>query len=93
MAAYSNSIAVESPQTTEQSKKIRCCYINRTRQFQVIRITNVQFFERTVLPGEQCIFEADQQAELEVYTHTYVSAILTQRIVCDRLVVLDASYS
>ncbi|MEO0377515.1 MAG: DUF1830 domain-containing protein [Cyanobacteria bacterium P01_A01_bin.17] len=64
-----------------------CRYINRTRQFQIVRIANISdcFFERTVLPGSQIVFEADLDAELEVHTHEIATAILTERISCDRL--------
>ncbi|WP_110988575.1 DUF1830 domain-containing protein [Acaryochloris thomasi] len=71
----------------KQATKTVCRYINHTRQFQIVRIANVSdtFFERTVLPGHQVVFEADFDAELEVHTYEIATAILTARISCDRL--------
>ncbi|MFM9268600.1 DUF1830 domain-containing protein [Tychonema sp. BBK16] len=49
------------------------------------------YFERTVFPGERLLFEAQPEAELEVWMSTERSAIVCDRILCDRLQVEEAS--
>jgi hypothetical protein len=87
MIPRSNAMLVERSQTVEPDNKMRYCYTNTTEQMQVIRITRLpdDFFERTVLPGRQVLFEAAADAELEVHSCDVATAILTERITCDRL--------
>jgi hypothetical protein len=42
-------------------------------------------YERVVFPGQQLLFEAPPEAELEIHTSHPVSAILSDRITCTRL--------
>jgi len=65
-----------------------CCYINATSKIQVARITNVDdwYFERVVFPGQRLMFEAPLKALLEIHTGMMASAILSDTIPCDRLV-------
>ena len=64
-----------------------CCYENKTNQIQIGRITNITswFFERVIWPGQRMIFEAPLEAELEIHTGEMISAILSEKISCDRL--------
>ncbi|MEH2135160.1 DUF1830 domain-containing protein [Nostoc sp.] len=75
------------PLPPEQSGKILCCYINATSKIQVARISNIPnwYFERVVFPGQRLVFEAPRKAQLEIHTGMMASAILSDKIPCDRL--------
>jgi hypothetical protein len=77
----------------EQSGKILCCYVNATSKIQVARITNIPnwYFERVVFPGQRLAFEAPRAAHLEIHTGMMASAILSDNIPCDRLVLSEPS--
>jgi hypothetical protein len=77
----------------EQSGKILCCYVNATSKIQVARITNIPnwYFERVVFPGQRLAFEAPRAAHLEIHTGMMASAILSDNIPCDRLVISEAN--
>jgi hypothetical protein len=66
---------------------ILCCYVNATRQLQIVRISNIPrwHLERTVFPGQRLLFEALPQAQLEVHTSDMASAVLADRILCAHL--------
>lgn len=79
-----------SPQISrwsDNSETILCCYSNRTSHIQVTRIDNIEgwYFERVIFPGQQLLFEAPSQAQLEIYTGTMGSAILLDRVQCHSL--------
>lgn len=71
----------------KEQELILCCYENKTTQMQVGRISNINhwFFERVILPGQRLVFEAPLEAELEIHTGVTISAILSEKISCDRL--------
>lgn len=73
--------------TSKQSNLILCSYVNTTRLIQVVRSENVTnwYFERVIFPGQRFWFEAPPEAYLEVHTGTTISAILSDKIHCDRL--------
>jgi Domain of unknown function (DUF1830) len=75
------------PLPPEQSGKILCCYINATSKIQVARISNIPnwYFERVVFPGQRLLFEAPRKGQLEIHTGMMASAILSDKIPCDRL--------
>jgi hypothetical protein len=66
---------------------ILCCYVNATSKIQVARITNIPnwYFERVVFPGQRLLFEAVPESQLEIHTGMMASAILSDRIPCERL--------
>ncbi len=82
------STEIERPKTLTLNRRDLYCYTNDTKQIQIIRIARVSdnFLERTVLPNCQILFAATADAELEVYTYDVATAILTERITCDRLI-------
>ncbi|MBE9011013.1 DUF1830 domain-containing protein, partial [Pseudanabaenaceae cyanobacterium LEGE 13415] len=61
------------------------CYKNETQSIQVARIVNIAnwYFERVVFPGERLMFEAPQEAHLEIYMGAVTS--LSETIPCERL--------
>lgn len=79
--------------TTERLnlQMILCYYTNRTPDIQVIRIADLpgHHFERVVFPGQQLIFEAVPDAKVEIITGSVIGAMVTDRIHCDRLQVVE----
>ncbi len=67
--------------------KITCCYVNATSKIQIARITNVPnwYFERVVFPGQHLVFEAIEEAQLEIHSGAMASAILSDIIPCASL--------
>jgi hypothetical protein len=65
-----------------------CCYVNQTSKVQIGRISNVRdwYFERVVFPGQRLLFEAPNSAELEIYSNSFSTALLEQRIKCHNLI-------
>ena len=76
-----------APPQTQRSLKLLCCYVNSTRKIQILRIANVSYchFERVIFSGQRILFEAPRNAHLEIYTCDMCSAILSDKIPCDRL--------
>ncbi|MGL5060319.1 MAG: DUF1830 domain-containing protein [Microcoleus sp.] len=72
-----------------------CCYVNATNQIQIARIANIPnwYFERVVFPGQRLVFEAMSAAVLEIHTGMMASAILSDKIPCDRLQISEGSAS
>ncbi|MBE9000200.1 MULTISPECIES: DUF1830 domain-containing protein [unclassified Nostoc] len=81
------------PLPPEQSGKILCCYINATSKIQVARICNIPnwYFERVVFPGQRLVFEAPRKGQLEIHTGMMASAILSDNIPCDRLMLEETT--
>lgn len=81
------------PLPPDQSDKIFCCYVNATSKIQIARISNIPnwYFERVVFPGQRLVFEAAEQAVLEIHTGMMASAILSDNIPCDRLCINEDS--
>jgi Domain of unknown function (DUF1830) len=81
------------PLPPEQSGKILCCYINATSKIQVARISNIPnwYFERVVFPGQRLVFEAPRKGQMEIHTGMMASAILSDKIPCDRLMLEEPS--
>ncbi|MEO0646172.1 MAG: DUF1830 domain-containing protein [Cyanobacteria bacterium J06650_10] len=69
------------------STKIICGYTNPTSRIQILRISNIEnwFFERAVIPQSSILFEAFQDAKLEVHTSEMMSTILSDVIPCCEL--------
>jgi Domain of unknown function (DUF1830) len=81
--------------TSDTHNKIVCCYVNATSQIQIARIANIPnwYFERVVFPGQRLVFEAMSAALLEIHTGMMASAILSDKIPCDRLQINEGSAS
>ena len=79
----------------DQSDYLVCCYVNATSKIQIARISNIPnwYFERVVFPGQRLVFEAPPQSLLEIHTGMMASAILSDRIPCDRLSISEVSQS
>ena len=74
-------------QSLNTSRKISCGYTNSTSRIQILRISNIEnwFFERTVMPQGSILFEAFQDAKLEIHTSEMMSAILSDVVSCAEL--------
>ncbi len=83
------------PLPLDTDSKILCCYVNATSQIQIARIANIPnwYFERVVFPGQRLVFEAMRAAVLEIHTGMMASAILSDKIPCDRLQINEGPYS
>ncbi|MEC4815181.1 MAG: DUF1830 domain-containing protein [Scytonema sp. PMC 1069.18] len=81
------------PLPPEYTGNFLCCYVNATSKIQVARISNIPnwYFERVVFPGQRLVFEAPIEAQLEIHTGMMASAILSDTIPCDRLVIKETS--
>jgi hypothetical protein len=81
------------PLPPEHSGKILCCYVNATSKIQVARISNIPnwYFERVVFPGQRLVFEVLPAAQMEIHTGMMASAIISDTIPCDRLIIHEPS--
>ncbi|MEG4984873.1 DUF1830 domain-containing protein [Microcoleus sp. BR0-C5] len=73
------------------NNQILCYYANVTNLVQVVRIGNIPnwYFERVMFPGQRLMFEAAAEAVLEIHTGTVASAILSDKIPCYVLRVIE----
>ncbi|UNU25438.1 DUF1830 domain-containing protein [Microcoleus vaginatus] len=73
------------------NNQILCYYANVTNLVQVVRIGNIPnwYFERVMFPGQRLMFEAAAEAVLEIHTGAVPSAILSGKIPCYRLRVIE----
>lgn len=73
------------------NNQILCYYANVTNLVQVVRIGNIPnwYFERVMFPGQRLMFEAAAEAVLEIHTGTVPSAILSDKIPCYVLRVIE----
>lgn len=80
------------PLPNEEPAAIICCYVNASSKIQVARITNIPnwYFERVVFPGQRLMFEAPKTAQLEIHTGMMASAILSDTIPCESLMLESA---
>jgi hypothetical protein len=64
-----------------------CCYTNTTESVQIARIADLPcgYLDRVIFPGVCLLFEAPAEAHLEIHSGTVVSAIVSDRIPCDRI--------
>lgn len=83
------------PLPPDQSSHLVCCYVNATSKIQIARISNIPnwHYERVVFPGQRLVFEAPPKSLLEIHTGMMASAILSDKIPCDRLCLLEESNS
>ncbi|MFM7364627.1 MAG: DUF1830 domain-containing protein [Cuspidothrix sp.] len=81
------------PLPPEHSENILCCYVNATSKIQVARITNIPnwYFERVVFPGQRLVFEVPQEGQMEIHTGMMASAIISDTIPCDRLIIHESN--
>jgi hypothetical protein len=70
-----------------------CCYVNATAHVEVIRITNIPYWnlERVVFPGQRLLFKAPTLAKLEIHTGMSISSIISETIDCQDLVLPASS--
>ncbi|MEG3894871.1 MULTISPECIES: DUF1830 domain-containing protein [unclassified Microcoleus] len=73
------------------NNQILCYYPNVTNQIQVVRIGNIPnwYFEKVLFPGQRLMFEAAAEAVLEIHTGAVASAILSDKIPCYVLRVIE----
>ncbi len=77
--------------SSKSNNPILCYYTNVTNQVQVLRIGNIPnwYFERVMFPGQRLMFEAAAEAVLEIHSGAVASAILSDKIPCYVLRVIE----
>lgn len=70
-----------------EDQKAWCRHHNDTCLIQVARIENIpyEYFERVIFPSDHLVFKTFPHAWLEIYTGELCNALLSERILCDRL--------
>ncbi len=83
------------PVPSDRPGPIVCCYVNATSKIQIARITNIAnwYFERVVFPGQRLVFEAFSDALLEIHTGMMATAILSDKIPCNRLQISEHKHT
>ncbi|MDJ0795284.1 MAG: DUF1830 domain-containing protein [Calothrix sp. MO_167.B12] len=71
----------------EYSQRILCIYSNHSNQILIARISNIPgwYFERVVFPGEQLLFEALPEADLEIHIGKKNDMTLAEKLPCSQL--------
>lgn len=61
--------------------KVKFAYLNKSKQYQIMRVTDLRcYVERVIAPAQKIVFEAFDDAILEIYSGEFVTAILVERI-------------
>jgi hypothetical protein len=73
--------------------KVLCYYVNSNLHPEVARVScgSSVYLERTISPLQQIVFEAPPEAQLEIFTSEMASMILSDRISCHELQILEPS--
>jgi hypothetical protein len=81
--------------SSQGNSPILCYWANVSNQVQVVRIGNIPtwYFERVMFPGQRLMFEAWSEAVLEIHTGAVASALLSDKIPCYVLRVIEESDS
>jgi hypothetical protein len=72
----------------ENTPSIFCFYKNEAKQIQILRIVDDNrscYFEQVIFPTQQLLFTTPPKVQLEVYTGTFVSTVLTDKLTCEDL--------
>ena len=82
---------MSSQLASKDNNQILCYYANATHLVQVVRIGNIPnwYMERVIFPGQRLMFEAPAEAVLEIHTGVVPSAILSDKIPCYVLRVIE----
>ncbi len=80
-----------SDQLSKGNSQMLCYYANVTNKIQVVRIGNIPnwYFERVLFAGQRLMFEATTEAVLEIHTGAVTTAILSDKIPCYVLRVIE----
>lgn len=72
----------------EETSSIFCFYKNEAKQIQILRIVDRNHncnFEQVIFPTQQLLFATPPKVQLEIYTGTFISTVLTNRFACENL--------
>lgn len=78
----------------KEENQILCYYQNTSNKIKVLRINNnynSYSWKRVVFPGEILFFQGIANAELEISEATDDGEIISEKMLCDRLLAEDAS--
>ncbi|CAN1212257.1 hypothetical protein TUMEXPCC7403_18765 [Tumidithrix helvetica PCC 7403] len=78
---------------TKSMDRVLCHYSNCTPHIEIARVSygNNIYLERVIFPLQRIFFEAPVEAQLETFTSEIAGAILSDRIFCHELEVLEPS--
>jgi Domain of unknown function (DUF1830) len=79
-----NLTEMENSSTLYTGNQILCYYKNKTGEIQIARSEDIAHWRsgEVVFPGEQLLFEACSEGELEIYSVSDTGLILTNKIPC-----------
>ncbi len=83
---FKKTVAIDSD--FEETGSIFCFYKNEAKQIQILRVVDRNHccrFEQVIFPTQQLLFATPPQVELEVYTGTFISTVLTNKFACESL--------
>lgn len=72
----------------EKTDSIFCLYKNEATQIQILRILDNKrhpHFEQVIFPTQQLLFTTPPKVQLEIYTGTFISTVLTSKVACESL--------
>ncbi|MGQ9869639.1 DUF1830 domain-containing protein [Leptodesmis sp.] len=70
----------------EEKSSIFCLYKNEAKQILHIVDSNHNcHFEQVIFPTQQLLFVTPPKIQLEIYTGTFISTVLTNRFACENL--------
>lgn len=78
---------IQESETSSEGHSILCFYQNTTDKIQIAKISNFKncYLEQVIFPAEKILFDAFPEAELEIYTGSMISSVLSQKIICSQL--------
>lgn len=83
---FNKSVATNSE--FEDTHSIFCLYKNEAKQIQILRIVDQHYhchFEKVIFPTQQLLFSTPPKVQLEIYTGTFISTVLTNKLTCEDL--------
>jgi hypothetical protein len=85
------SAPINSGSISSEVGYVLCEYINKTKEIQVARISNIPGWrlEQVILPGQQLVFKALSNARLEVYANKAGVVTQIKEILCSNLETSD----
>ncbi|MEE3718940.1 DUF1830 domain-containing protein [Tumidithrix elongata RA019] len=90
---FFNQQACEGRSLTKPMNRVLCHYSNCTPHVEIARVSHGSniYLERVIFPLQRIFFEAPLEAQLETFTSEIAGAILSDRIACSELLVLEPS--
>jgi len=87
MTTSSTVLATQLQSSDREEAMISCFYANESPNLEILRIDTIAgwYFEKVVFPQQRLVFEAPAESVLDIYTCEFGSAVLADRLSCERL--------